>query len=467
MLSAGDTVVVAVSGGADSMVLLDILLKLAPDFSLKLIVVHLNHNLRGAESEEDLEFVSGEAMKRGLGFYSKTLGEGELNRSGISLQDAARRARYEFFDEAVTRFKASRVAVAHNLDDRAETMLMRIIEGTGLKGLSSIPPVRGPYIRPLIDVNRRDIEAYAASEGVGFREDSSNKKTDYKRNRLRKELIPLIEEGYNPSVKETLAALAGRLSLDSDFLEGEALKLYASTVKDKGDGQLTLPRGALITAHPALSSRVFFIAAETLRGSSGGLYATHATAFLSLVNGERPNASINLPSGLKVVREYEDIRFFIADGGTEGGTGEYSAAVANAADIALKVPGVTELKGFTAAAITSRLITGGFTLPVAGEDDRAVFDYGAIGDRKLLVRRFRPGDRMRPIGLNGTKKLKDIFMDMKVPLRMRKNIPLVVAGEDILWIAGLARCEAFPVTESTACVLKLTLRKDSYNPRES
>ncbi len=456
MLSAGDTVIVAVSGGTDSMVLLQILLRLAPESSLKLVVAHLNHNLRGAESEADLEFVSSEAARMGLKFYAKTLGEGELRRSGVSLQNAARRARYEFFEEAATRFKACRVAVAHNLDDRAETMLMRIIEGTGLKGLSSIPPLRGPYIRPLIDVNRREIEAYAASEGVSFREDSSNKKTDYLRNRLRKELIPLIEEGYNPLVKVALTALAGRLTMDGDFIEGEALKLYASIVKDKGDGQLTFPRGALIAAHPALSSRVFFIAAEALRGISGGLYATHAEAFLSLVNGERPNASIDLPNGLKAVREYEDIRLFITDGVTE----ETAAEVAGGKDTELKAPGVTELKGFTSAAITSRIITGGSELPGGGEGECAVFDYDAIGDRPLIVRRFRPGDRMRPLGLGGTKKLKDIFVDMKIPLRIRKNIPIVVAGGDIIWIAGLRRSEAFPVTERAARVLVLTLHAD-------
>ena len=453
MLSVGDTVVLAVSGGVDSMVMLDIFRRLAPEYSLTLIIAHLNHNLRGAESVADLEFVSSEAARLGLELYVKTLDEGELNRAGLSLQDAARRARYKFFEETAISFEALRVAVAHNLDDRAETTLMRIIEGTGLKGLSSIPPVRGPYIRPLINVKRLEIEAYAASRKISFREDSSNKKTDYKRNRLRQELIPIIEEHYNPSVKVTLAALAGRLSIDSDFIYGEALKLYTSAVRDRGVGGLTLHRGVLQAAHPALSLRVFFIAAEVLLGGTGGLYSTHVEAVLSLVNGERPNASINLPGGLKAVCEYDEIRLFV----TKDAPVDYMEEE-GVMDTPLKVPGVTE---FSIETITSRIISEGCSLSDYGGDERVVFDFDAIGDAPLKIRGFLPGDRMRPFGLGGTKKLKDIFIDRKVPVSHRKTTPVILAGEDIIWVAGLVRSGAFPVGENTTRVLELTLEKDS------
>jgi tRNA(Ile)-lysidine synthase len=200
MFRRGDTLCVAVSGGGDSTVLLHLLNALKDEFRLTLVVCHLNHNLRGKESERDFQFVKRTARRLGLAYEGKRLKKSG-HREG-SLQEWARVKRYEFLEEAAKKYGARRVALGHSMDDQAETVLMRLIKGSGLKGLTGMDPVRGIFIRPLIGLNRKEIERYAREKDIKYVIDSSNKSKKYLRNRLRLELIPFIEKGYNPNINQ-------------------------------------------------------------------------------------------------------------------------------------------------------------------------------------------------------------------------------------------------------------------------
>ena len=449
MIDRGDAVLLCVSGGVDSMALLDIFLSIKDDLNLSLSVCHLNHNLRGAESARDQRFVEKVVQEKGLEFYTRTLSEGELTGTGGSIQDRARVARYAFFIEAATKLGAARIALAHNLDDQAETVLMRLLKGTSLKGLRGIPAVRGPYIRPLIEAARAEIEEYAKVRGVEFVEDSSNESTKYLRNQLRLELIPLLEKDYNPAVKEALSSLSASLKRDYAFIEHEAELLFARAREDDQDGvgagRLAFSRKLLVEAPDALSTRVFLRAVEEVKGDTLDFYAVHVDAFLSLLASIDPGASVDLPGGLRLRRVYEEVIL----------EAEAEDASADVYDVELALPGDTPLGG-TCETFKAEILDGASR--IEEDNHTAFFDLDSLSaiDAPLRVRCFRPGDRMRPMGLRGTKKLKDIFVDDKVAKLKRGSVPLLVSGEEVLWIAGVRQSDRAKLTSKTTKTLKIT-----------
>ncbi len=452
MIEENAVVLLCVSGGIDSMALLDIFSSLKDELNIKLALCHLNHNLRGAEAARDQGFVEKAAKERGLDFYTRTLAEGELKDGGEgSLQERAREARYAFFAEAAKELNATRIALAHNKDDQAETVLMRILKGSGLKGLSGMPAVREPYIRPLIEVSRAEIEQYVKERGVGFVEDSSNKNIKYLRNRLRLDLIPLLESDYNPMIKEALSSLSAMAETDYSFIENEASTLFNSALESEGEGALVFSREPLAGAHPALSARVFLMAVRALKGSSKEFYRAHVESFLNLIRSIEPAASVDLPGGLKLRREYE--RVIIELDAEQMSASEY--------EVELNVPGVTRLgdtgETFKAEILEERLDPKGASNMVA------FFDLDVLDEKNgpLVLRTFRPGDRMTPMGMQGVKKIQDIFVDDKVARLTRGSVPILVCGEEVLWVAGLRQSEMAKLTPGTGRTLKIEWQKGS------
>jgi tRNA(Ile)-lysidine synthase len=439
MLRRGDTVCVATSGGVDSAVLLHVLCSLADELGLKLVVCHLNHGLRGKESERDFNFVKKSAQRLELPFEGKTLGEGETRKG--SLQDWARKKRYEFLEEASAKYGARKVALGHTLDDQAETVLMRFIKGSGTTGLSGMASVRGIYIRPLLETTREEIERYAHDKGIKYVIDSTNKSKKYLRNRLRLDLIPLIERDFNSSIKETLARTASVLARDDEFIRAEAERAIAGLIKKRNSNEITLDRKGLMGLNEALAVRVFLKAASIV-GSLSGLYTPHVDSFLTLVKAKRPNATANLPGGLYLKRVYDDITL------STKGLDEPLPF-----DTELAVPGLTRVDGTGLRLRVSVLKKRPVRLEKTGT---AYFDYDALL-KPLRVRSFRAGDRMRPMGMEGHKKLKDIFIYARVPRAERLNIPLVESGGKLIWAVGLRQAEEFKVTRSTKRILKITL----------
>ncbi|MBI5559835.1 MAG: tRNA lysidine(34) synthetase TilS, partial [Deltaproteobacteria bacterium] len=440
MLKKGDTVCVAVSGGVDSVVLLHLLSLLRDELSLSLVVCHLNHNLRGGESERDFRFVRGLAKGMGLAFEGKKLTGGEVKgRRGESLQMWARGRRLKFLKDAARNLGADKIALGHNLDDQSETVLMRFIKGAGLRGLGGILPAKGEFIRPLIEIERADIERYAGDNNIRYVSDSTNRTPKYLRNRVRLELIPFIEGRYNPNIKDTLARCASILRGDEDYLLKESERAFRGVLTGVGKESVIMDGKKLLSLHPALSSRVFLKAIETLKqGLTNGVYAPQVETFFSLLRGKRPNMAVRLRAGLYLKREYETIVLSCVE----------SDEPRSAEEKQVPVPGVAKWRGSILRTTVLKKIPR--SLNAGG--NAAYFDYGKALP-PLKVRYLRPGDRIQPLGMNGHKKLKDIFIDEKVPLARRKKVLLLTAGEKIMWAVGVKQSEAFRVRDTTKKVL--------------
>ena len=444
MLSRGETVIAAVSGGADSVVMLHLLLELSKEMGLRVIVAHMDHGLRGRESSRDHDFVRDLAKSLGLEFTSARLEKGALKGAGGSAQEAARLRRYAFLEEAAAKYKAQRVALGHTADDQAETVIMRLLKGSSLSGLSGIPPKRGIFIRPLIQSSRSSVEEYARESSIAFVTDSTNLTTKYLRNRVRLELIPYLEKKYNPSVKEALARTSLVLSHDDDYMEKAASKAFSSALIEQKTGAIALDRDKLSRMHRALCARVFLMAVHSL-GAEADSGSVHVDAFFGLLNNAAPNASISLPGGVCAKREYK--KLVVAR----------EAPVKGLRETPMNVPGTTVIRG--AGTIDAEITKPPkkFTTGI----ETAWFDYDALLEAgKFSVRQASAGDRIVPFGMTGHRKLKDIFIDAKVPLAQRKTTPVVTAGGHILWVAGLRQSAEFRVSKATKRALMLVFAKE-------
>ena len=450
MLNSGDTVVIGVSGGVDSVILFHILVKLSEEYKLSVIAAHINHGLRGKESDRDEAFVKELAKKLGVKFTSKRIDINSLLKKGDSLQDIAREVRYAFFEDVAKRYKADKIATGHNLDDQAETMIIRFLRGAGLNGLSGILPKRGKYIRPLLDVSREEIEEYADKNRLKSVRDSSNKSTKYLRNHIRLKLMPALEH-YNPRLKSDMARLAHIIARDEEYLEGKAKDAYKECVKNQGKSAVFFYLKKLIGLHDAIKARIFFMAVEELLGSSKGFYSYHVEDFLKLLTNNAPNVSINLPHNLTLYKEYDVVTIEKGQGARTKGQGVLFEKV-------LKINGKTVVVADSGLRITefrTELLTTSNLQPPTSSNV-AYFDYDKL-KFPLVVRNFRPGDRMVPSGMRGHKKIKELFQEKKIERRRRGLIPIVVSGDEIIWVAGIRQAEHGKIGSTTRKILKLTM----------
>jgi tRNA(Ile)-lysidine synthase len=437
LFKPGDTLIVGLSGGADSTALLDLLATL-PSFPLRLVAAHLNHTLRGADSETDERFCRDLAAGYAIPFETRRVDVRAMAAEGaLNLEDAGRRARIEFFDELSARWQAAAVCLAHHADDQAETVLMRLLRGSGMTGLAGMPWRNGRgYIRPLLDITRAEIESYLAERRLTWREDTSNADTAFLRNRIRHELLPLLE-GYNPAVRKALTATAAILSEEDQLLEART-QLAAEQVCSFSNSAATCDIRLLGTHPPALQRRLIRLMLSRVAGNLELFSHRHLENILQFVTSTRPNLRTSLPRGLEAVREYD--RLVIRT---------RHAADTAAAEFSIPGPGSYQLPD------GSRLRIEDTPLPVdpAGDSTTAYFDTGRM-PFPWHVRTFRPGDRIQPLGMSGRKKVKNFFIDEKIPLARRARIPLLFCGDELIWIVGLRTAHPARVDTCSAQVVK-------------
>lgn len=461
MLGRGDRIVVAVSGGIDSVALLHALTGLAVEYRLFIVVAHLNHCLRGRESDRDEVFAKRFAEKLGVKFVCERVDARLFLKKGGSLQDIAREARYSFFDRIAKRYKADRIATGHNMDDQAETVLMKFLKGAGLGGLCGIPKVKGKYIRPLINITRKEIEEYAEGCRLKFVKDSSNKSAKYLRNRIRLKLIPILEE-YNPSLKKDLARLSRILERDDLYLNDKAEGAYKTIVMRRDRYVVSMYLKRLNRLHGAIKARIFFMAVEELLGSSKGFYSYHVEDFLRLLRSDAPNLSINLPGRLMVYKEYDIISI---EKRQKAGNRRLKKEQQIFFEKTLRINGKTSVvadNGFEIAEFKSKIHNHKPALSEAGRishaahQNVAIFDYDKL-KFPLMVRNFRPGDRFAPLCMNGHKKVKRLFQEKRISRRRRDLIPIVVSGDEIIWVAGIRQADYGKMDSNTKRVLKIEI----------
>jgi len=447
----GEKLVVAVSGGADSVCLLHILTNLQKELKIKLHIAHLNHQLRGADSNADAEYVADLAHKLKIpSTIEKRDVKGYQKEQRLSLEEAAREVRYRFLAEVAGAIGAGRVAVGHTKDDHIETILMHLVRGSGTRGLRGLQPVTLwqsgslTIIRPLLELSHQETEDYCRQHNLTPRLDASNLSLSPLRNRVRQQLMPLLES-YNPAVAEALLRTGRIADDDITFLDEQVAHLWDNVIRQEGKS-LILDRAAFESLAPALKRYLLRAAVEKLLGSAKDVEMRHIEEMMSLTN-KTAGKRLNLPGGLTFAIEYD--RYLLTPD-----LSALSPLPPIKGEFQINIPGETRLPGWRVeAAIVKREEMGD------KDDLTAYFDLGKSGD-KLTVRARKRGDRFQPLGLARPKKLGEFMIDAKIPQAWRGRIPLVCSGEQILWVVGWRLDERAKVGQDTKRVLRLRFEAD-------
>lgn len=428
LLSKGATVIVGVSGGPDSLALLHVFLSLRDEWKLRLVAAHVDHMFRGRESEEEMEFVKHFCAEHRILCETAQIDVPAFQRrTGLGAQEAARNCRYRFFAELVKKHQAQYVAVGHHGDDQVETILMRLVRGSTGKGYAGIPakrPFHGGYlIRPFLAISRADIEEYCEKAGLAPRRDPSNEKDDYTRNRFRRYIIPLLKQ-ENPRLHERFQQYSEMMAEDERFLEELAIDAL-NKVMEKQHNEVVLHLRPFLALPRPLQRRVLQLLLLRLYDAvPAALTFVHIGHILMLCERVRPSGQIDLPKGLKAIRSYDRCLFTF---GVQSGAPSYQ--------LDLPVPALLPLP--TGGAIVSEFREH-YPKGRLGNDSFVV-DPDAVS-LPLRVRTRREGDRMVLKGTGGTKKIKEIFIEAKVPRTERDGWPIVEDADGrILWVPGLKK----------------------------
>lgn len=428
MLRPGENVVVAVSGGADSTALLLCLNALASEFKLSLTIAHLNHRIRAAEADADEEFVRKLASRLEIPFVSETAEvKQQAAASRSNLEELARRTRYDFLRRTASRLKAQKIAVGHNLNDQAETVLFRFIRGSGLEGLSAIHPVvDGMVIRPLLECSRRSIQEYLQLMRASYREDSSNLDFRHTRNRIRHELIPYLEKNFNPKVIRTLSREARLHREIASFIESHAKQAF-DAVHRRGQKGITLAVSDLIDLHPGLQKEVLRRAIKECTGTLRGITSDNLEDLLLLCREKTSGRRLHL-HGFSAFREFDNLLLRTPK---PAAAGRYAYT--------LEIPGVCRVPEAGAVFTCERLEQA--PLDQIRQNDRmqAFFEHALLPE-SLTVRSRNQGDRY---GGPGHRKVKRMLINGKIPLEYRSVLPVVAAGNDVIWIPGFRPAIAY------------------------
>ncbi|HET57420.1 MAG TPA: tRNA lysidine(34) synthetase TilS [Deltaproteobacteria bacterium] len=443
MIDPGERVGVAVSGGSDSVALLTVLHDLVPRGGFSLVVVHVHHGLRGAESDRDADFVKTLADGLGLPLATGTIPPGTLSDGGgASLEDRARRERYRIFDEIGKLHGLTKMALGHTLDDQAETVLMKFLRGAGAAGLRGMLPVRdGFFIRPLLETTRREIQEFLDKRGILYVTDSTNEDDCYLRNRIRRRVLPELAELVNPNLAETLERTAEIFRDEEDWLK-EMTNSAADRLGLRFDRvPVEIDLAKLRDCNRALQRRLIKLCLNSVPVGGPERGFEHVEAVLSLVEGDNPSGRLDLGGGLEARREYDRLVVGRRPEPDETTVGTSFSCVA-------RCPGVTPIDAIARSLSLEMVDKAG-----AGTAGIAFMDMDTI-DGLLTVRNVLPGDRIQPLGMKGHKKLKSLFIDAKVPRRLRCRIPLLADARSIIWVPGICLSERVRVRKETRAVMK-------------
>jgi tRNA(Ile)-lysidine synthase len=449
MISEGDRLLIAVSGGPDSVALLRVLFDFRNELRLCLEVAHFEHGIRGEEARQDGEFVRDLTTRMGLPFHFKTLDVPGMRAEAAkgNLEALARRERYRFFSAVAGAQGLSKVALGHTSDDQAETVLMWLLRGCGTKGLSGMAPVQRlkaddglpadlVVVRPLLGVSKSDVIEYLKSKDLGYRIDRTNEDESFLRNWIRLRLIPQLKERID-------ARLPSRLSRQAELIRSEQLLLdrLAGEALDKIRQPAGLDRQGFLEREEAMQRLMLRRWIAESRGHLRGVDFEHIEDLLRLIQMEKPQSQFSLPGGWKLVREYESLRLERRSSNVRPC---YRYDFEPGVD--LKVPEAGMV--IRSAWVDPPLLAWPETLT------EAVFDAVLFSQKPVVVRNFRRGDVFRPLGMAGQKKVKQLFIDKKVPLSVRATLPLLSVGREILWVPGYGRSETGKVGPQTKEILR-------------
>jgi tRNA(Ile)-lysidine synthase len=450
MLSGGETVLVALSGGPDSVYLLNAMNNLKDEFKLDLHALYVDHGLRPEETPLEIEFCKNLCEKLKLPFIKKSIDvKSYVQEKAMNKQAAARELRYQVFEETAFEIKAHKIALGHTADDQAETLLMRLLRGSGPTGLSGVPPIREKFIRPLIEIERKEIDRDLQEEGIDFIVDSSNLRRDYLRNKIRLSLIPMMKE-LNPNMVETLSRIAEIFREEERYFKIIVAKTLMRLISRKSDSRIELFLSPLEVMERVILRRALRKAIDETKGLRG-INFVHIEDIIELIKTGQTGDRLYLPKGIRVIKDYSTLILT-------------SESPVKLPPYTLEVPGEIHLKE---AGIYIKASLAEPSDP--GDLSKAIREYAecktsALFDAErlvfpLMVRSRKSGDFFYPLGFGKKKKLQDFFVDEKVPRDERDSIPLIVSGEDIIWVVGYRENDRFKVTDETKKVLRLEAKK--------
>ena len=437
LFGRGKKVLAAVSGGIDSVVLLDLISRLSSEWGFELGVLHVNHRLRGRESDADERFVRSLAERYGLSFFvTRVETKKEAAKKKLSIQEAARNLRYSFFLTKKSELRADAVATAHNANDNAETMMLNFFRGTGIDGLAGIPVSRqkGSIVRPLLFASRSEIASYVKERKLRFREDSSNRKEAYTRNFLRQNIIPALEKRINASVVQTLSQTSAVLKQCAEYLAVQVHDVFPAVVSEK-DGEMLLQKDSLKKQHPYMQQMIVHQAFI-----SKGIEPSfeRISAVLTLLNSEK-GSRVDCGSGWKAEndsavilltrrRTGDPFSYLLEEEGNISG-GSFTISVKKCAGLPNKLGGHTSIEYVDARKVHF----------------------------PLRVRSWSKGDSFVPLGMKHRKKVSDLLVDLKISRSQKERIPIVESDGKIIWVAGLRLDDRFKITATTTTAYKLSI----------
>lgn len=440
LINEGDTLIVGASGGPDSQFLIHILNNLRRELGFDMVLAHLNH-LHRKEAIDDEKLVKETAEKLGLKFYSRSSSMDDLAKKlKISSEDAGRRLRYEFFDDLASNFTDSKIAVAHNKDDQAETVLMRIIRGTGLDGLRAMDYKSGNIIRPILNIRKSEILSYLDMNNISYAIDHTNFENDYTRNKVRLDIIPALCE-INPNVIESLFKLSMIARDDLSILDkvvDEQFNEIARINKKK----IIFDKDKFENTDPAILRRILRKSVEILKGDIKNFSKENLDDFLNIISLD--NGKVLIKDDVSLRKSY---KYYVLE--------ESKKKDKTSKEIFLEAEDLVKFDGFY---LKSSIINNG-----KYKKDRNIgyFDFDKL-DFPLRIRTRLPGDRFVPLGHMSEKKLKDFFIDQKIDRNKRDEIPLVLSDEKIIWIASLRISDRYKVTSSTKKILKIEVYDENW-----
>lgn len=449
MLKKGDHVVVAVSGGADSVALLSVLNSLKEELGLTVTAAHMDHMIRGYESKKEMAFVRSLTAKMGVECIAKAKDVSAVkNDDGLSLQEAARDVRYEFFRETLNMAQADKVAIGHHGDDQVETALMWFIRGASLKGLSGMPPKReGIFIRPLIETTRKEIEQYLKENGIEYVRDTSKNEQQYLRNDIRHNLLPLLRKEYNPQIDDAILRMTHLLRQDDEVLES-----YTKQAVDECfiefDEDICCSIEKMKKYPEALHGRMVMELVERIKGDTRGITFKHVGSVCACIS-EGPSKVVQLPQGLCVWREYDKLIFTYKQEQEPQYHFSYDSLPES---VRIEEAGMKLFFNVLGNPDVEKLLE-------QHEPGTEFLNYDEI-KFPLAIRSVLSGDRFFPLGMEHSRKLKDFFIDLKVPVRDRSRIPLLLSEERIAYVCGLRIDDRFKLKKCKSRVLKVRIVRD-------
>lgn len=454
MIDRNDRILVGVSGGPDSVALLHILCSLAPSLDVKLGVAHLNHGLRPDAAEQEARLVNELAQKLDLRCHTDKI---KIDREPGSIEARARQARYAFFHRVALTHGYTKIAVGHHADDNAEAVLMHLFRGSGIRGLSGIPPIRPQgIIRPLILARRKEIIAYLKDQGLAYLIDASNADLRFDRNRVRHLLIPLLQDQYNPNLVPTLLRMATLCWEEERWFESYLQPVLDQAQKHSTPNCLELQLETLNRVARPLRRRLVRQALRLWQGHLKRFGADHIEAILELACAQRATGHLDLPMGLSAQRTPNHLRFSRASTHPLSKSMKVEHPYTHTIDSPEQLPLSLNIPEADCCLKFSLSQPPGGDELLVSEKAGALFDLDQV-NFPLTVRNFIPGDRLTPYGMTGTQKLKNLFIDRKISIKRRHCIPIVASGDVILCVAGIRRSAHAIISAGTRTVLRIEL----------